>query len=65
MLNGKFQYGDDVAVKILSTGFGNAIRAGARVNAGGKERFVCVNVSDATDERLIEQQGLDVAGVTF
>lgn len=52
----------DLVTKNLEFGIWNIADESCRMNLGGPQRFIGVDVTDASDDRLVEQRGFD-AGI--
>ncbi len=65
MVNRELEYRDNRAMQVFGAFFGETARAGARMHSGGKQRFIRIDVSHSRDERLVQQEGFDVAFVAL
>ena len=60
LLHRFLQHMDDRFVQPFPLGPGKAIRRALRMDAGREQRFICIDIADADDIELIEQQGFDL-----
>jgi len=65
MPDSQFKNGNNLAMQFFGTQFGQPAGAGARVDAGRKQRFVRVNVPNSCNKALVEQQRLNVSAMAF
>ncbi len=63
VLNGQPEHFEQAFMQQLSAYFRDAAGKSARVNTSGKQQFIGIDVANAPEECLVQQQGFDVAAM--